>query len=142
MTQVKPGDTVRIHYTGTLDDGTVFDTSDGRDPLEFTVGSGEIIPGLDAELPGMAAGEEKTVTVAAVDAYGEADPAARQAIPRGQVPDELPLDLGTVLELSTPEGRSMPVTVVEVTEEVVVLDANHPLAGRDLTFAFELVEIV
>ncbi|MFC2969292.1 FKBP-type peptidyl-prolyl cis-trans isomerase [Acidimangrovimonas pyrenivorans] len=142
MTQVKPGDTVRIHYTGTLADGTVFDSSEGRDPLEFTVGAGQIIPGLDRALPGMTAGEEKTVTVAAAEAYGEADPNARQAVPRSQVPENLPLDLGTVLELTTPEGQKMPVTVVEVTEEAVVLDANHPLAGRDLTFAFALVEIV
>ena len=142
MTQVKSGDTVRIHYTGTLADGTVFDSSEGRDPLEFTVGSGQIIPGLDRELPGMAIGEEKTVTVVAQDAYGDSDPNARQAIPRDQVPENLPLDLGTVLELTTPEGQRMPVTVVEVTEETVTLDANHPLAGRDLTFAFSVVEIV
>ena len=141
MTQVKPGDTVRIHYTGTLPDGQTFDSSEGREPLEFTVGSGEIIAGLDAALPGMAVGETKTVDVAAEDAYGMPDPAARQAGPRADIPAEIPLDLGTRLQVQTPQGQVMPVTVVEVTESEVVLDANHPLAGRDLTFAIELVAI-
>ncbi|MAU52500.1 MAG: peptidylprolyl isomerase [Roseovarius sp.] len=141
MTQVKPGDTVRIHYTGTLPDGQTFDSSEGREPLEFTVGSGEIIAGLDAALPGMAVGETKTVDVAAEDAYGMPDPAARQAVPRADIPAEIPLDLGTRLQVQTPQGQVMPVTVVEVTESEVVLDANHPLAGRDLTFAIELVAI-
>ncbi|MET4129586.1 peptidylprolyl isomerase [Roseovarius sp. MBR-6] len=141
MTQVKAGDTVRIHYTGTLSDGETFDSSQGRDPLEFTVGSGQIIPGLDAAIPGMSVGEKKIVEVPAEDAYGQADPSARQAVPRADIPAEIPLDLGTQLQVQTPQGQVMPVTVVEVTDEQVVLDANHPLAGRDLTFAIELVEI-
>jgi peptidylprolyl isomerase len=141
MTQVKAGDTVRIHYTGTLSDGQTFDSSEGRDPLEFTVGSGQIIPGLDAAIPGMSVGEKKIVEVPADDAYGQADPSARQAVPRAEIPAEIPLDLGTQLQVQTPQGQVMPVTVVEVTDEQVVLDANHPLAGRDLTFAIELVEI-
>lgn len=141
MTQVKPGDTVRIHYTGTLSDGQTFDSSEGRDPLEFTVGSGQIIPGLDSALPGMSVGEKKIVDVPSEDAYGPLDPAARQSVPRADIPDEIPLDLGTQLQVQTPQGQVMPVTVVEVTEETVVLDANHPLAGKDLTFAIELVEI-
>ncbi len=142
MSQVKAGDTVRIHYTGTLSDGTVFDSSVGREPLQFTVGSGEIIPGLDAALPGMDVGDEKTVTVPAEQAYGPHDPTARQEVPRAQVPADIPLDLGTRLQLSTPDGQALPVTVAEVTEEVVVLDANHPLAGKDLTFSVEMLEIV
>ncbi len=142
MTEVKTGDTVRIHYTGTLDDGTVFDSSEGRDPLEFTVGAGHIIPGLDAAIPGMEVGEEKTVRVAADQAYGPHDPNGRQSVPRDQVPDDIPLDLGTTLELTLPDGRAMPVVVAEVSEDEVVLDANHPLAGRDLTFAVRMVEIV
>ena len=141
MTQVKTGDKVRIHYTGTLADGSVFDSSDGREPLEFTVGSGQIIPGLDAALPGMEVGEQKTVTVAPEQAYGEVNPDARHAVPREQVPENVPLDVGTMLELRTPEGQAMPVQVVEVTEEQVTLDANHPLAGKELTFAFSIVEI-
>lgn len=141
MTQVKPGDTVRIHYTGTLNDGSVFDSSDGREPLEFTVGSGQIIPGLDAALPGMAVGDEKTVTIAPEEAYGEVNPNARQSVPRAQVPDSVPLEVGTMLELRTPEGQTMPVQVAEVTDAEVILDANHPLAGKELTFAFSIVEI-
>ncbi|MFO7771047.1 peptidylprolyl isomerase [Roseovarius gahaiensis] len=141
MTQVKEGDTVRIHYTGTLADGDTFDSSEGRDPLEFTVGSGQIIPGLDKAMAGMAVGEKKTVAIPADEAYGQPDPNAQQAVPRAEIPADIPLDLGTQLQVQTPQGQVMPVTVVEVTEEQVTLDANHPLAGKDLTFAIELVEI-
>ncbi|WP_372603928.1 peptidylprolyl isomerase [Actibacterium sp.] len=142
MTQVKPGDTVRIHYTGTLSDGTTFDSSAGRDPLEFTVGSGQIIPGLDKALPGMTAGEKKTVEIPCAEAYGDRHENAIQAVPRDQIPADLPLDPGTQLQMQTPSGQIMPVTVAAVTETEVTLDANHPLAGKALTFAFELVEIV
>lgn len=141
MTEVKTGDTVRIHYTGTLSDGTTFDSSDGRDPLEFTVGSGDIIPGLDAALPGMATGDKKTVEVPADQAYGHPDPNAKQAVPRADIPEDIPLDIGTQLQVQTPQGQVMPVTVAEVNESEVILDANHPLAGRDLTFAIELVSV-
>lgn len=142
MTEVKPGDKVRIHYTGTLADGSVFDSSEGRDPLEFTVGSGQIIPGLDKAIPGMTVGHKKTVVAIADEAYGQPDPNARQAVPRGQIPPEIPLEVGLMLEMRTPNGQSMPVTVVEITEDSVTLDANHRLAGEDLTFAIELIEIV
>ena len=141
MTQVKAGDTVRIHYTGTLEDGATFDSSTGRDPLEFVVGSGQIIPGLDNALPGMSVGEKKTVDVPADDAYGQPDPQAMQSVPRGEIPADIPLDLGTQLQVQTPEGQTLPVTVAKVTDEEVILDANHPLAGKDLKFDIELVEI-
>ncbi|MHC0053445.1 FKBP-type peptidyl-prolyl cis-trans isomerase [Actibacterium sp. D379-3] len=141
MTQVKAGDKVRIHYTGTLADGTTFDSSTGRDPLEFTVGSGEIIPGLDKAIPGMVAGDKKTVEIPCAEAYGDHNPEATQAVPRAQVPADIPLEIGTQLQLQTPQGQVMPVVVAEVTEAEVVLDANHPLAGQDLTFAIELLEI-
>ena len=141
MTQVKTGDTVRIHYTGTLADGSVFDSSEGRDPLEFQVAAGHIIPGLDAALPGMTVGEKKVVEVPCAQAYGEANPQAVQAIPRSEVPADLPLEVGTQLQVQTTDGQVMPVTIAEVTEEAVTLDANHPLAGKDLTFAIELVSI-
>lgn len=141
MTQVKSGDTVRIHYTGTLSDGEVFDTSSGRDPLEFIVGSGQIIPGLDSAIPGMEVGDKKVVDVPVDEAYGPIDPANRQTVPRAEIPDHIPLEIGTQLQLQSPEGQVMPVTVFEVTEETVTLDANHPLAGRDLTFEIELVSI-
>ena len=141
MTQVKSGDTVRIHYTGTLTDGTTFDSSQGRDPLEFTVGQGQIIPGLEKAIPGMTAGDKKTVAVPAAEAYGPTNPEARQDVPRDEIPAEIPLDLGTQLQVQAPDGHVLPVTVVAVTEEIVTLDANHPLAGKDLTFDIELVEI-
>ncbi len=141
MTEVKSGDTVRIHYTGTLSDGSTFDSSNGGDPLEFTVGSGQIIPGLDKAMPGMAIGEKKTVEVPCEEAYGNSNPNARHAIPRTDVPADVPLDLGTRLELQTPTGQVIQVTVAEVSDAEVTLDANHPLAGKDLTFDIELVEI-
>lgn len=141
MTQVKTGDTVAIHYTGTLKDGTTFDSSDGREPLKFEVGSGQIIPGLDVALPGMSVGEKKTVEIDCRDAYGPINPGMRQAIPREGIPDEIPLELGAQLQMQTPEGQAIPVTVVELSDSEVTLDANHPLAGKDLTFAIELVSI-
>lgn len=141
MTQVKSGDTVAIHYTGTLKDGTTFDSSDGREPLKFEVGSGQIIPGLDVALPGMSVGEKKTVEIDCRDAYGPINPGMRQAIPREGIPDEVPLELGAQLQMQTPEGQAIPVTVVEMSDTEVTLDANHPLAGKDLTFAIELVSI-
>ncbi|MAN16139.1 FKBP-type peptidyl-prolyl cis-trans isomerase [Alterinioella nitratireducens] len=141
MSQASAGNKIAIHYTGTLADGSVFDSSEGRDPLSFTMGEGQIIPGLETALDGMAEGEEKTVTVPADDAYGQKNPQAMQRVPRSSVPDGIPLDLGTQLQLQTPEGQAMPVTVAEVTESEVVLDANHPLAGKDLTFAVKVVSV-
>lgn len=141
MAEVKAGDTVRIHYKGTLDDGSVFDSSDGRDPLEFAVGSGQIIPGLDVALPGMKVGDEKTVKVAADQAYGPVNPDARQPVPREQFPPNIPIELGASLQVQTQDGQVMTVTIVEIGEENVILDANHPLAGKDLTFEIALVSI-
>jgi FKBP-type peptidyl-prolyl cis-trans isomerase 2 len=142
MNDVKAGDTVRIHYTGTLDDGSTFDSSSGRDPLEFTVGSGQIISGLDNAVPGMSVGEKKVVEVPHDEAYGPHNPQAQQTIPRETIPDDIPVDPGTRLQMRTQDGREVAVTVVESDEEKVLLDANHPLAGKDLTFEIELVEIV
>jgi len=141
MSQVKSGDTVQLHYTGTLTDGTTFDSSAGRDPLEFVVGSGQIIPGLDKALPGMSVGEKKTVEIPCAEAYGEANPDARQAVPRSEIPDHIPTDPGTQLQMQSPDGQVVPVMVVEATETEITLDANHPLAGKDLTFDIELVDI-
>ncbi len=141
MTQVKAGDTVRIHYTGTLTTGETFDSSEGRDPLEFVVGSGQIIPGLDKALPGMEMGEKKTVQIPCAEAYGESDPSAMQSIPRGQIPENIPVEPGTQLQMQAPSGQVVPVVVVSANEEEVVLDANHPLSGKDLIFAIEIVGI-
>lgn len=141
MTQAKPGTTVSIHYTGTLADGTTFDSSQGREPLSFQMGEGQIISGLENALSGMSAGETTTVTIPAENAYGTHNPQAVQQVPREAVPDHIPLDPGTQLQVQTPDGKTVPVVVADVTEEQVTLDGNHPLAGRDLTFAVEVVGV-
>ena len=141
MTKVKTGDTVSIHYTGTLADGATFDSSEGREPLEFTVGAGQIIPGLDQAIPGMAVGDKKSVNVPCAEAYGPVKPEMQQGVPRAGIPADIPLEVGTTLQMQTPDGQAMPVVVVNVTEDEVMLDANHPLAGKDLTFDIELVAI-
>ncbi|WP_299809332.1 peptidylprolyl isomerase [uncultured Roseibium sp.] len=141
MSEAKSGDTVRLHYKGTLDDGSVFDSSEGRDPLEFTVGTGQIIPGLERAIPGMKVGDEKTVKVEAAEAYGPLNPDARQAVPRANMPENVEITVGLQLQAQTETGQMMTVTVVEVSEDEVVLDANHPLAGKDLTFEIQLTSI-
>lgn len=141
MTEAKQGDTVRLHYKGTLDDGSVFDSSEGREPLEFTVGSGQIIVGLDQAIPGMKVGEEKTVKIAAEDAYGEHNPEAQQSVPRAQIPENVPLEIGMQLQGQTADGQIMSVVVVSFDDAEVVLDGNHPLAGKDLIFEIQITEI-
>lgn len=142
MAQVKTGDVVRVHYTGKLVTGETFDSSESREPLEFTVGAGMMIKGFDAAMPGMAIGEKKTVNIPAVDAYGEKDPTAIIEFPKENVPEDMKLEPGMQLTLSNQEGQPFPVIVVEVRDEVIVLDANHFLAGQELIFDIELVEIV
>lgn len=141
MAEVKAGDTVHLHYTGTLLDGSTFDSSEGREPLQFVVGSGQIIPGLDVAIPGMKVGDKKIVKIDADDAYGQMNPEMRQAVPREGIPADIPLEVGTQLQMQTPDGQAMPVTVVEVDEATVTLDANHALAGKDLQFDIELMKI-
>lgn len=142
MTQAaKPGDTLRIHYTGRLEDGTVFDSSEGRDPLEFTAGSGEIIPGLDKGLIGMAVGDIREVTVPPEEAYGQRHEARIQSVPREAIPDHIPTEPGTQLSVETQDGSTLQVVVSDRTDSHVELDANHPLAGRTLIFDVTLVEI-
>ncbi|TKZ22596.1 peptidylprolyl isomerase [Shimia litoralis] len=141
MSVAKSGDTVRIHYTGTLSDGSVFDSSEGRDPLEFTLGSGQVIAGFDSGVDGMAVGEKKTIEIPSDQAYGPVHEEARQEVPRSQIPAEIPLEVGLQLQMQSPTGQVVPVTVISISEEVVMLDANHALAGKDLTFALELVSI-
>ena len=141
MTEATSGNKVAFHYTGTLTDGSVFDSSDGREPLSFTMGEGQIIPGLEAAVEGLKAGDEKTVTVPAAQAYGDRDPNAMQQIPRDQIPDHIPTEPGTQLQMQAPNGQAIPVMVAEVSDTHVTLDANHPLAGKALTFDVELVEI-
>ncbi len=142
MTQAKSGDTVRIHYTGTLDDGTQFDSSAGRDPLEFALGGGQVIPGFDNAVDGMAVGENKTVTIPADEAYGQRHEQLVQQVSRSALPDEIEPAVGMQLQSQSPEGQVMMLVVTEVGDESITVDANHPLAGQALTFDIELVEIV
>ncbi len=141
MSQIKEGDKVRIHYTGTLTDGTVFDSSAGRDPLEFTVGSGEIIPGLDKALPGMAAGEQKRVEIAPAEAYGPRHEDRVIEVPQAELPEDIPREVGLMLAMRAPDGQEMPVRIAAVSETSITLDANHQLAGEELIFDIEIVSI-
>jgi len=142
MQQVKNGDKVRVHYTGKLTDGSEFDSSVQREPLEFTVGAGQMIKGFDAAMPGMAVGEKKTINIPAADAYGEKTDEAIIEFPKENVPADMKLEPGMALTLSNQHGQPVPVTVVEVKDDVIVLDANHFLAGEELVFDIELVEIL
>ena len=141
MTEAKSSSKVAFHYTGTLADGSVFDSSEGRDPLAFTMGQGQIIPGLEKAFDGLAAGDEKTVTVPAAEAYGEHNPQAVQQIPRSEIPDNIPTEPGPQLQMPAPNGQAIPVMVTDATDEHITLDANHPLAGKDLTFAVKIVSV-
>jgi peptidylprolyl isomerase len=140
--QAKEGDVVRVHYTGRLTDGTQFDSSVGREPLEFTVGAGQMIKGFDTGVRGMAVGEKKTIEIAPQDAYGERDEEAVIEFPSSNIPEDMNLEPGMQLTLRNQFGQPIPVVVLEVREEIVVMDANHMLAGKDLVFEVELVEIV
>jgi len=142
MTQAaKAGDTLRIHYTGRLKDGTIFDKSEGDAPLEFTTGTGDVIPGLDQGVIGMAAGETRELTIAPEEAYGQRDEAKTHTVPLEAVPDHIPTELGTQLQIQTQDGQTVPVVVSDKTDSNVELDANHPLAGKTLIFDVKLVEI-
>lgn len=142
MAQVKKGDVVKVHYTGKLTSGDQFDSSAGREPLEFTVGAGQMIKGFDAAMPGMEVGEKKTVNIAAAEGYGEKDPNAVIEFPKENIPEDMKIEKGMSLTLTNQEGQPFPVVVTDVKDEVVVLDANHFLAGQELVFDIELVEIV
>lgn len=142
MTQAKHGDTVRIHYTGRLTDGTQFDSSDGRDPLEFQVGSGQIIKGLNDQIEGMAVGDKQTVTIPADAAYGAHQAEGVQTVPRAQIPEGVDTAVGARLQATGSDGRTMTLTVVDTSDAEITVDANHPLAGKDLVFDVELVEVV
>ena len=141
MAAASSGDNVKIHYTGRLEDGTVFDSSEGRDPLEFSLGAGSVIPGFDKGVTGMEVGEKKTVTIPPLDAYGEAKDEMIAVINRQHIPPNITPEIGMQLEMQSPEGQQMPVTITAITEDKVTLDANHHLAGKTLIFDLELVSI-
>ena len=140
--RVKKGDAVKVNFTCTLKNGTVYDTSEGKEPLEFTVGAGMMIKGFDAAMPGMEIGEKKTVSISPEEGYGAKSDDAIIEFPKENVPEDIKLEPGMPLTLSNQEGQPVPVIVVEVKEDVVILDANHFLAGEELVFDIELVEIV
>ena len=142
MAQSKKGDTVKVHYTGTLEDETVFDSSEGKEPLSVKLGSGAVIPGFDAALTGMEVGEKKTVTLPFDQAYGPHNAELVMQFSINQVPEGLNPKIGDKMELGGTDGELMTAIVMDVTKEYIFLDANPPLAGKNLTFALELVEIV
>ncbi len=142
MAQVKHGDVVKVHYTGKLTNGEQFDSSVGKEPLEFTVGAGQMIQGFDAAMPGMNIGDKKTINIAPEHGYGEKSEDAIIEFPKENIPADMKLEPGMPLTLSNQQGQPVPVIVVEVKEGVIVLDANHFLAGQELVFDIELVEIV
>ena len=141
MAEAKNGDTVSIHYTGRLEDGTVFDTSENRDPLEFTLGEGNVIPGFEKAVQGMEEGDSKTATIPSDEAYGQRRDDLVLSVSKEQLPPDLEPQVGQRLQMQAGDGQTFQVVISEVEEESVEVDANHPLAGEDLTFDIELVEI-
>lgn len=138
----KAGDTVKVHYTGTLSDGTQFDSSKGRTPLQFTIGSGQVIKGFDAGVTGMKVGEKKTITIPAAEAYGEYRDDLVFDVDKAELPASITPAVGMQLTMTQQNGSMINVKIKSVNETTLTLDANHELAGKDLTFALELVEIV
>lgn len=141
MAQAKAGDAVKVHYKGTLDDGTEFDNSYERDPLEFTLGEGSVIAGFDTAVTGMETGEKKSFSIEPADAYGEANPDMIGKLEREMLPKDLNPNVGDTLELSLQDGNSLQAIVVDAQDDHIVVDANHPLAGQTLNFEVELVAI-
>ncbi|HLP35574.1 peptidylprolyl isomerase [Lacibacter sp.] len=141
MQQAKKGDTVRVHYTGKLTTGEQFDSSAGREPLEFEVGAGMMIKGFDDAVVGMAIGDKKTINIQPNEAYGERNEQMIIEFPRSNFPDDMTPEIGMQLMMNNSAGQQFPVTITEVQEEIVVLDANHMLAGKELVFDIEMVEI-
>ena len=135
------GNTVKVHYTGTLDDGTVFDTSVGCEPLEFTLGQGELIPGFEEAVRGLKIGQSKTVTIPAEEAYGQHTDDLVMTIERTRLPEGLDPEVGQQLQMQQANGRTTVIMITDVSEKTITVDGNHPLAGKDLTFEIELVEI-
>jgi len=142
LSKVKSGDTVKVHYTGTLTDGTVFDSSESKEPLEFTLGSGQLIPGFEKAVDGLQAGESVEVTIPSDEAYGEPREDLIITVPKSDLPEDIQPQVGMQLQVNQPEGQPVPVRITSVEDESIQLDANHPLAGEDLTFKIDVVEIV
>jgi len=142
MAQAKHGDTVKVHYTGKLEDDTVFDTSVNRDPLQFTIGKGQVIPGFEQAVVGMNPGESKTTKVPVDQAYGPHQKEMVLEVDRKQFPADLKPEVGQEYQIPQAQGRPTVVTITDVSESKIVLDANHPLAGKDLIFDVQLLEVL
>ena len=138
---IEKGSKIKLHYTGTLEDGTVFDSSKDKEPLEFEVGAGQVIPGFDEGVIGLKAGEKKTINIPANKAYGQYDEKRMGEYPKENVPKDMELKVGAKMFLQSPDGGVALATIKEIKEEVVLLDLNHPLAGKDLTFEVEIIEV-
>ena len=136
---MKPGSKVKVHYTGTLNDGSIFDSSEGKEPLEFTIGENQVIAGFDNGIKEMKLNEEKAINIKAKDAYGERDERMVASVPRDKFPPEI--EVGGTLILKSPEGQRMPAEIKEIKENEVIIDLNHPLAGKDLNFKVRVVAI-
>lgn len=141
MAKINQGDVVQVHYTGTLEDGTVFDTSEGREPLTFTVGEEKVIPGFERAVVGMEPGDEKTAELSPEQAYGPHREDMVQEMEQDQLPEDVDPEVGQQLQLRLQNGRTIPVVVTDVADGAVTIDANHPLAGKTLTFDIEVVDI-
>jgi len=141
LSTIKDGDTVSVHYTGTLASGEVFDSSVERDPLKFTLGKGQLIPGFEHAIMGLSVGEKATINIPSLEAYGEHNPEMVIEVPMNQLPPELDAQVGMQLQLNQPDGQAIPVQITRIDGETVTIDANHPLAGKDLNFDIEVVEI-
>ena len=138
---VQSGNTIKVHYHGRLQDGTTFDSSTGRSPLEFKVGSGSVIKGFDEGVKGMSVGDKKTIEIPFLEAYGAEDPNMIIEFPKDRLPDDVSPEIGMQLHMNNADGQQFPVVVTGLTDDAVILNANHPLAGKDLIFDLELVEI-
>ena len=134
------GDTISVHYTGRFEGGDVFDSSEGRPPLKFTVGAGQLVKGFDDAVVGMVAGDKKTINISPEEGYGERREDHVVDFPKANVPEDMKLEIGMTLQMSDQSGRPMPVVVEEILDDVVKLDVNHPLAGKTLEFDIEVVE--
>lgn len=141
MSKAKPGDIVKIHYTGTLNDGTEFDSSNGREPLQFTIGSGQVIPGFENAVEGMAVGDSKSVNIPPEQAYGPRHQQMIQDVPMSALPDDLEPKEGMALQAKGQDGKVINLTVTSVQKDSITVDGNHPLAGQALNFDIELVDI-
>jgi len=141
LSKAKDGDTVKVHYTGTLENGEVFDTSREREPLEFKLGEGQLIPGFEKAVIGMAEGDSTKVDIPSDEAYGEAREDLVIKVPKDQLPEDVEPQIGMQLQVNQPNGQPIPVRITEVGEAELTLDANHPLAGKDLSFDIELINV-